>query len=582
MLEIVVLLKLFFIEKLKPIPLKAPIKKLLLLPLFLLSTIVFAQESYISGVLLDENNNPIPNVSITANGKGTVSKDNGSYSLEIPTGQKVEVIFSALGFEDTKATFDVDEPQVINYSINMKVDEITIGTVTVRGNTRKDDGTILTIPLKVITNLPGAQDGITDVLKTLPGTSGNNELSSQYRVRGGNFDENLVYVNDIEVYRPFLIRSGQQEGLNFVNSDLVSNIDFSAGGFQAKYGDKLSSVLDITYKTPTKFGASLNMNLLGGSIAVEGVSKDSTLSGVIGVRYRDNSLFVDARETQTNYDPLFVDVQTYLTKRFSKNFSINFLGNASLNQYNYEPESRQTNFGTLENPLALLVFYQGQERDQYQTLFGALKANYDKVIDSVDQKEINLKFITSTYHTIEEEHFDILAQYRLGEVNTDIGSGSLGDVEFSEGIGSQLNHARNDLDALIFNAEHKGSYTYNKKRNKLDWGIRYTHEDIRDKLVEWEVIDSAGFSIRPPFPEFNNDQPYTPFEGPLEPFQNIRATNFTNIDRISGYAQWSKRDSIQNHKIWYNVGVRAQSWTVSGRNIESNSQMTISPRAQFA
>ena len=575
-------MNLFFTEKLKHKLLKAPIKKLLFLSVILLiSSTINAQISYISGVIVDKDNNIVEGAIITAEGKGTTSNENGFYKLEIPNNKLVSVKFSYIGFEDITLNIKLDSPQVYEmYPVFKDVKQLD--TVVVLGNTKSTVEGITTIKKELLREIPGGQPGVENVLKLLGGVSGNNELSSQYRVRGGNFDENLVYVNDIEVYRPFLIRSGQQEGLSFVNSDLVSDISFSAGGFQAKYGDKLSSVLDITYKTPSDFGASINMNLLGAGIAVEGTSKNKDFSGIVGVRYRDNSLFVNAKQTETNYDPLFVDVQTYLTYKLSDKFSLNFLGNAALNQYNYEPESRQTNFGTLENPLALLVFYQGQERDQYKTLFGALKANYEHVIDSAEQKAINLKFISSTYHTIEEEHYDILAQYRLGEVNTDIGSEELGEVEFSEGIGSQLNHARNDLDALIFNLEHKGSYTYNNKDNKIDWGLRYTHEDIRDKVVEWEVIDSAGFSIRPPFPEFDNDQPYTPFEGPLEPFQNIRAKNFTNIDRVSAYIQWSKRGNIKNHKVWYNLGVRGQTWTISGENIENNSQATISPRAQFA
>ena len=194
-----------------------------------------------------------------------------------------------------------------------------------------------------------------------------NELSTQYSVRGGNFDENLVYVNEIEVYRPFLVRSGQQEGLSFVNTDLVQNVDFSAGGFQAKYGDKLSSVLDITYRNPMKFGMSADLSLLGGSISAEAVSKDSKLSGIIGLRYRDNSLLLNSLETEGIVQPVFADAQTYLTYKVSDKFHVNFLGNISSNTYNFQPQNRQTNFGTLQDPIALLVFYEGQEKDRYQT-----------------------------------------------------------------------------------------------------------------------------------------------------------------------------------------------------------------------
>lgn len=549
---------------------------------FLFVSSILGQESVVTGVISDEDGNFLENVEITYAGKGTTSDKDGFYQLNIPINKKIVLKFSYTGLKDILLTVFHTTPIVDQVNPVFKEDIEQIGEITVTGNTRKIEEGITTIKPELLRKLNGGQPGVEKLIKLLGGASGSNELSSQYRVRGGNFDENLVYVNGIEVYRPFLIRSGQQEGLSFINGDLVSNIDFSAGGFQAKYGDKLSSVLDITYKTPSSFGARVNMNLLGGSVAVEGTSKNKKFSGIVGARYRDNSLFVNAKETQTNYDPLFVDLQTYLTYKFSDTFSLNFLGNISVNQYNYEPESRQTNFGTLENPLALLVFYQGQERDQYITTFGALKANYDRVIDSTELKSIHLNVTSSAYHTTEEEYYDILAQYRLGEVNTDIGSEDLGDVEFSEGIGSQLNHARNDLDALIVNFQHKGTYFFNQKDDQIDWGVRYTHEDIRDKVVEWEVIDSAGFSIRPPFPEFSNDQPYTAFEGPLEPFQNVRAKNFTNIDRFSAYIQWSKRAQIDKHKIRYNIGVRGQSWTISGDNIASNTQATISPRAQFS
>jgi len=223
-------------------------------------------------------------------------------------------------------------------------------------------------------------------------------------------------------------------------------------------------------------------------------------------------------------------VQSYLTYQFTDKFELSFLGNASLNKYNYVPLTRQTNFGTLQDPIALLVNYEGQEKDQYQTLFGAISANY-QVNDDLD-----VSLVTSTYHTTEEEYFDIFANYALGEVNGNIGDENLGEVEFAEGIGSQLNHGRNDLDALITNVEAKG--TYNLDDNEFKFSIKYTNEDIRDRLVEWEVIDSAGFSINPPTAAAFNQQPYEPYEGPLEAFQNVRARNNTQISRLQ---MWMKQ-----------------------------------------
>ena len=349
---------------------------------------------------------------------------------------------------------------------------------------------------------------------------------------------------------------------------------FSAGGFQAKYGDKLSSVLDITYRKPTSFDVQADMSLLGGSLTVEGITKNQKFSALAGVRYRDNSLLVDAKETQTNYDPKFLDTQMYLGYQMTPKFQLSFLGNITSNTYNYAPKTRQTNFGTLENPIALLVFYEGQEQDAYSTYFGALKGSY-QVNDN-----LNLKLITSSFHTTEQEYFDILAQYRLGEVNSNIGDENLGEVEFSEGIGGQINHARNDLDALISTVEHRG--TYKKNKDHFQWSIKYTNEDIRDRIVEWEVIDSAGFSINPPYLDQFDNQPYTPDTGPLVPFENIRATNSTTVERLQAFAQWSKRSTLGNNEVFYNFGMRAHQWRINGQNIATKQQMVFSPRAQFS
>ncbi len=551
------------------------IKSSLFLFLFILIPLIsLTQTATLKGIILEENNVPISNVSITFGTEGTTTNTNGFYFIKIPSNQDVTIEFSHLSLKKITVTFNLKNGETFEFNpvMNLKVEQIA--TVVVKGNERKRVEGIITIDPELIRTIKGAQPGIENILKTLPGVNITNELSTQYSVRGGNFDENLVYVNDIEIYRPFLIRSGQQEGLSFVNSDLVQNIEFSAGGFQAKYGDKLSSVLDITYRTPIKFGVRADLSLLGGSISGEAVSKDSKLSGIIGLRYHDNSLLVEAKETETNYDPKFADFQTYLTYKFSDKFHLSFLGNASINQYNYEPQTRQTNFGTLVNPIALLVFYEGQEKDEYQTYFGAFKGTY------FANDDLTLKLIASAFNTREQEYFDILAQYRLGEVNSNIGDDNLGGVEFSEGIGSQLNHARNDLDAFITNIEQKGSYTV--EDNIFEWSLKYTHEDIRDRIVEWEVIDSAGFSINPPNIDAFNEQPYEAYEGPLVLFQNIRATNHTQIDRLQAYVQWSQRSTLGNHDVFYNAGVRVHNWTVNGDGIESNTQTVFSPRVQFA
>ena len=547
---------------------------LLKLLTFLLPLFALAQTASVNGVILSEGEFPLQAVNIKTETTGTSTNENGFYKLTIPSNTDVTIVYSHVSHKNVTVTVNLKNGEVFEFNPILKTDVDQIETIVINGRKRKDIQGIITIDPKTLTKIPGAQAGVENLLKTLPGVSGNNELSTQYSVRGGNFDENLVYVNGIEVYRPFLVRSGQQEGLSFINSDLVQNVDFSAGGFQAKYGDKLSSVLDITYKRLREFEVAADLSLLGGSVAVGTASKDSKFTSITGLRYRDNSLLVNAKETETNFNPVFVDAQTYLTYRISDKLELSFLGNASLNRYNYQPQTRQTNFGTLDNPLALLVFYQGQERDSYQTLFGALQADFQL------NEHVNLGLVASTYHTTEEEHFDILAQYRLGEVNSNIGDEDLGEVEFSEGIGGQLNHGRNDLDALITTIEHKG--TANIEDNEIKWSVKYTNEDIRDRLIEWEVIDSAGFSINPPASGGFNQEPYEPDTFPITAFQNIQARNNTQINRIQAYLQWSKRSTLGDADVWYNAGVRAHNWQVKDGNVTGDNQIVISPRAQFA
>jgi hypothetical protein len=363
--------------------------------------------------------------------------------------------------------------------------------------------------------------------------------------------------------------------LSFTNTDLVQNVDFSAGGFQAKFGDKLSSVLDITYRKPTEFGASLEASFLGGSFSVDAVSKNKKWSAVTGVRYRNNSLLVNSQDTQTNYTPTFADLQTNINYDISQKWQLSFLGNISQNKYLYRPLTRETKFGTIDQPMALAVFYEGQEKDQYDTYFGAIKTTYKS------SSSLTFKLIGSLFHTIEQEHFDILAQYRLGNVDED-GNRNPDDVDFTRGIGTQLNHARNDLDALIANIELKGFKEW-KHNNQVEFGLKYTRESIRDRIVEWEVIDSAGFSLNPPILDLpKNNQPYEPYTGPLLPYQNIRATNFNDISRYSVYAQWNNKSDLGSSQVWYTIGARFQSWQVSGADVEGKNQAVFSPRAQFA
>ena len=533
----------------------------------------YAQTARIKGIILNENKEPVENVYITCNNKSTNSNANGYYELTIPANQKVILVFSHISLMKITTSLQLKPNEDFEFNVVMNDKAEQMGEVVIVNSRKRVQG-ITNLEPEVIRKIPGANAGVENILKTLPGVYSNNELSTQYAVRGGNYDENLVYVNDIEVYRPFLIRSGQQEGLSFTNTDLVQNVDFSAGGFQAKYGDKLSSVLDITYRRPTKFGATADASFLGANVSVDAVSKNQKWSAITGARYRNNSLLVKSQETETNFRPSFIDFQTNITYNASTKWQWSFLGNISQNKYDYKPFTRQTNFGTIDEPIALQVFYNGQEKDKYDTYFGALKSTF------TINENFNLKFIGSAYHTIEQEYFDIDAAYALGEVDSNIGSENFGNVTFSRAIGSQLSHARNDLDALIVNTEVKGFHTI--KKNQIEWGVKYTREDIRDRIIEWEVIDSAGFSLNNPKILPIKDQPYQPFVGPLAPYNNIRAKNYVTINRFSGYAQWSLKDKIGSSDVWYNAGVRMHQWQVSGDDLNGKSQTTFSPRAQFA
>ncbi|OSY87718.1 TonB-dependent receptor [Tenacibaculum holothuriorum] len=546
-------------------------RKLLILLLF--PALVFAQKTAtVKGKIINKYNQPIEGVAITYLKDGTTTNKNGEYQFTIPVRKTVSVTFTHVSYKTISKKFTARGSRVFNFSPTLTFKTQELEEVIVKNQKNEAQG-ITKIETKKVNTLVGANSGVENVLMTLPGVSNNNELSTQYNVRGGNFDENLVYVNGIEVYRPFLIRSGQQEGLSFINTHMIQNIKFSAGGFQAKYGDKLSSVLDITYRKPKEFGARIDLSLLGGGITVEDTFLNNKLSAILGVRYRDNSLFVNSKQTEVNFRPKFTDVQTFLSYKANEKLTLNFLGNFSLNDYNYKPLTRRTRFGTVANPLELIVFYQGQEEDQFKTLFGAFSAEYQV------NENLKLTGTVSSFNTQEQEYFDIAAAYALGEVDGNIGSESFGEVQFAQGIGSQVNHARNDLDALISNVQLRATL----KDGKNEWraGVKYQKENIKDRIKEWEVIDSLGFSIRPPHHTGNN-QPYEPFTGPIEPFQKVDARNNVDINRLSGFLQFSRKTNWNDNEIWLNLGVRTHHWTVSDNITSSKSHTTFSPRAQFA
>ncbi|MFM8433225.1 MAG: TonB-dependent receptor plug domain-containing protein, partial [Bacteroidota bacterium] len=326
-----------------------------------------------------------------------------------------------------------------------------------------------------------------DLLKTLPGVSSSNELSSNYSVRGGNFDENLVYINDFEIYRPLLIRAGQQEGISIIHPDMVDAIRFSAGGFDAMYGDRLSSVLDIRYKHPKKFAGSAYGSLLGGGLELENCSQNGKAYWMAGVRQKSNRYLLNTLETKGEYFPSFTDVQALAGLDLGKRWNVEIFGNMSRNRFNLIPENRETNFGTINDAKRFTVYFEGKEFDRYLTFTGAFSTTYRP------SENLKLKLILSGYRTREEENFDILGQYFLDQLETDLGRDDFGDIAFNLGVGSFLSHARNRLDATVLNAEHRGERV--GKNGLLLWGLKAQQEVFNDRMYEWNYNDSAGFSI---------------------------------------------------------------------------------------
>jgi hypothetical protein len=426
----------------------------------------------------------------------------------------------------------------------------------------RDPG-ITVIDPRIVVTLPGPVSGVEAVLKTIgTGVYSSNELSSQYNVRGGNYDENLVYVNDVEIYRPFLVRSGQQEGLSFINSALVSDINFSSGGFESRYGDKLSSVLDIKYKKPLLFGGSVGLSLLGVSAHVEGVMDSTRFSYLIGIRQKSNQYVLGAMETKGDYQPSFTDLQTYLTWRMTDGWEIGFLGNISRNVYHFIPEDRETRFGTINEALRLKIYFDGQELDRFDTYTAALINTY-----SVND-ELELKLITSAFSTRETETFDIMGQYYLDELEVDLGKDEFGDVAYNRGVGTFLNHARNRLMADVMSVEHKGAY---QPGNELLWGLKYQREMINDKVSEWQMLDSAGYSIPHPLDSPGYVNPLVQQRNFLELNEVLKSSSTLISNRMSGYMQYKWRIISDSVQLSLTGGLRFSYWDL-------NQQSLVSPR----
>ena len=532
--------------------------------LFIILLSFFCYHSWAQNVIgnvsdLNENIEGV-NVSVIGSSVGTSTNKEGNYILDVLANTKQSIAFSFIGYKTQKFELPMlKKGQDYTLNIVLEPSQVNINDVNVEDEQIRNS-TFDKVDSKHISVLPTSNGGVEGIIKTLPGVSSSNELSSQYNVRGGNFDENLVYVNGIEVYRPFLTRSGQQEGLSFVNSDLVNSIQFSAGGFGAQFGDKMSSVLDIKYKKPTKFGGSATMSLLGANLHLEGTDKSKRFSYLIGARNKSTKYILNSLDTQGEYNPSFSDIQSYLSYTINDKWSVSYLGNYSKNTYQHIPQNRVTRFGTISVPLEVRIFFEGQEIDEYETFFNAINTSWQPNVNT------NLNFIVSTFKSYESETFDILGQYWLYELENDLGSENFGEATFNRGVGTHLNHARNYLKASVYSLQHSGLYA--KDDLEFRWGIKTQSERIKDVLSEWTLIDSAGFSLPHPI-DYVADTLHTPTSFDLE---NVLKTE-ASLDSYRHTAYMQLQQTIE--KVTLNAGIRGSYWDL-------NEEYLVSPRVSIA
>ena len=502
------------------------------------------------GYVIDTNNRGIElaNVYVQNTTIGTTTNPNGYYELTLNVKDSVTLVYSMLGYQSIKHTIHPHQ-QVLQISVELPALSKQIGEVNVLGQRRQTSTLDILDPGKFRV-MPNAAGGIESLLITFAGVSSSNELSSQYNVRGGNFDENAVYVNGIEVYRPLLIRSGQQEGLSFINPDMVQNVAFSAGGYDAKYGDKMSSVLDIQYKKPAEFEASASVSLLGASAYLG--TANSKFTQMHGFRYKTSSYLLGTLDTKAEYTPAFFDYQTYLTYQLNPKTELTFLGNFSQNSYQFIPQTRETTFGTYSTPRKLTIYFDGQEKDLFRTSFGALTLNYKPV------KGMKLSLLASSFYTNESETYDIQGEYVLSEVKTD--SDPSTQTGTSLGVGKYQQHARNMLNAYVSNLAHLGEY--DKDGHKLKWGVSIQNEMISDKIGEWEMRDSAGYSL---------------------PISSKQVNLYYNLKSDTTLSTWRSTAFFQDTYRWnsgagsFSVtgGLRANYWTF-------NHELLVSPRVAIS
>ena len=531
--------------------------RLLLFSLILIvATVVNGQDTgTLEGSIRDSIGDPVEfaNVALQGTQQGTMTKQDGSYTMEVPSGRSYTVIISCVGYRTKQFAVRLGAGESRQQDITLQTDIRALREVSV--SARQERGsTFQRIDVEDLNYMPTTTGKVETIIKSQAGVSSNNELSSQYSVRGGNFDENLVYVNDVEIYRPFLVRSAQQEGLSFVNSDLVSSIKFSAGGYDARYGDKMSSALDISYKRPREFAGSASISLLGASAHVEGASKTERFTYLAGYRYKTTQYLLNTLETSGDYKPQFSDLQTQLSYQISRKLELSFLGNYSSSKYQFIPHTRNTEFGTKDLPLNLRIYYDGQEMDQFDTYLGAFTLNWKP------RKGLSLKLIGSAFRTSEEETFDIIGQYWINELDNTIDSESYGDSLLNIGVGTEQVHARNYLEAYVISASHLGAYRSGNRH--IQWGLSYKYQEFYDRISEWEIIDSAGYVI--------------PYNGKdLELTKSLKSDNHISYDQFNAFVQNTREINTRKADYFITAGIRGLVWNF-------NQTTMISPRATIS
>jgi hypothetical protein len=513
--------------------------------------------AWVAGRVVGENEQPLDNVSVVVLGrlKGVATSDSGTFRLRVPADKAFGIVFSYTGYKTEQRNFLLNENEEEHVVVRLERGTSELDPVVVTDQRQRREAGLVVINPKNAINIPSPTGGIESLIKVFVGS--NNELTSQYSVRGGNYDENLIYVNDFEVFRPYLVRSGQQEGLSFINPELARNVSFYNGGFQAKYGDKMSSVLDIQYKKPRNFGGSVYVGLLEQGLHLEGITKNNKFSYLIGVRNRSNRNLLKSQETQGNYVPSSSDLQALLTYQINAKNSIELLGNISQTKFTLIPEYSQLT-SSVFSPyfsanLGLDIYFDGREEDRYRTNMLGLSFTQQP------KKNLRLKWMLSRFENDEREGVDITGAYIFGEREFDKSKSDFGLINNPLGAGLYQNFARNKLNIQVWNASHKGML--DKGRHYLQWGQSAERQTISDKLHEWEYQDSAGYSL-----------PYNPDALVLNKVLNSKA-NFT-ISRLSGYIQ----DNIVLHD---SMGVVLQAGVRYNYN-DLNNELLISPRVGFS